>query len=198
MAVHSCCNEKSRYPPSEKTADDPDSQVILCPFLRIVKPDDSGFLSFVGSLANNGLGHVSAAAVTFLVTSMQKGVLAGLRGETPDLSQLDQVRRVSHSDLYQSSPKDVSRLLTEASVEGRVSVQDLVDVKKYIAQKMGVTPSHASKTETYIAFLFAGGNLDTGTVGLEDILAFLAGERPAKTGQVSITRQLRAEQLGKF
>ena len=66
--------------------------------------------------------------------------------------------------------------------DGYVSLQDLVDIKLWIAEQEGLSegPSTISQIETNIAFIRAGGNYtDTLLVNMQDVLNFiLQGQRP--------------------
>lgn len=46
-------------------------------------------------------------------------------------------------------------------------------------ERTGVTPNEASRIETALLFVRAGGDAETWTVGLEDVFRLIAGQRPS-------------------
>ncbi|MEM6638118.1 MAG: hypothetical protein AAF667_19790 [Pseudomonadota bacterium] len=119
-----------------------------------------------------------ALIVATMVTYSQKGLLAVLRHEAPDIYRLDQVPGISHEDLYRNCIPELREMAQARAVDGLITLQDLVELKEWVAEKVGVTPSEASKTETALLFVRSGGNLEAWTVELDDVFRLLTGQRP--------------------
>ena len=62
--------------------------------------------------------------------------------------------------------------------DGLITLQDLVEMKEWVADQVGVVPGEASKTETALLFVRSGGDLEAWTVGLEDVFRLLNGQMP--------------------
>ena len=104
--------------------------------------------------------------------------MAVLRHEAPDIYRLDQVQGISHDDLYQKYIPELRVMARARAVEGQITLQDLVEMKEWVADQVGVTPKEASKTETSLLFVRSGGDLRAWTVGLEGVFQLLNGKRP--------------------
>ena len=116
-----------------------------------------------------------------------------LRGEAPDLRRLDEVPGVSHPDLYGAYPEVVRTRVEERAVDGRITLQDLVDIKIELARRAGVRRIRlSSRLETCLAFMRAGGELRTETVDAEAVLTLLAGRWPEVDAFVKIDPTGRA------
>ena len=153
-------------------------RAILCPFLAMNPPDTTNVWTFARGCADNGQAYSMALIVATMVTYSQKGLWAVLRHEAPDIYRLDQVPGISHDDLYQNFIPDLRQMAAERAVEGQITLQDLVEMKEWVADQVGVVPGEASKTETALLFVRSGGDLSDWTVGLEDVFRLLSGQRP--------------------
>ena len=167
------------------------SKDILCPFLRSVQPDVSGIWKFTSDLSSKGkMDRIMALFVAFDVTKKQKGLWAALTGQVPDLYRLDQVPGVSHPDLYRHQLDEVKEHLEKAvDSDGFVTLQDVVEAKKFVADKVGVKSEEmmdSSKFETVLLFLGSGGDLETNKVKVTDLMTLLQGQRPANAGSINV------------
>jgi hypothetical protein len=180
---------------SNKSEESKPDTAIKCPFLRMISPDTSNIWRFVGDCHKNGVALLEAFAATGLVVVRQKGWLAFLRGEAPDLYRLDQVRGVSHEDLYLPYLPQVKAKVQALSRNGQISMQDLADIKEWIAAQEGVSVSSASKLETVILFIRAGGELDSGLIEADDALRMIEGYEPKKNGVVTFGSIKQARKL---
>lgn len=174
---------------------------VLCPFLRIVQPDTSSLSAFTQDIIDAGVSPFLATAQSSILTAFQegKGFRAVLRDEAIDVERLDELQAgINSPDYYQLFPEAVAQRLTDVSMDGMVTLQDLVDVKLWVAGEVGVVPNDTSKISTYFSFLFPGGDLDTGLVELDDVLKFLNGEMPDHTGFLDVVKLGRAAALAPF
>ncbi len=153
-------------------------RAILCPFLAMNPPDTTNVWTFARGCVDNGQSYSMALIVATMVTYAQKGLWAVLRHEAPDIYRLDQVPGISHDDLYQNYIPELREMAVARAVEGQVTLQDLVEMKEWVADQVGVTPGEASKTETALLFVRSGGDLTKWTVALEDVFRLLNGQRP--------------------
>ncbi|MGX9355138.1 hypothetical protein ACS3SW_08235 [Roseobacteraceae bacterium S113] len=162
------------------TPEPPESadNVIHCPFLAMNPPDTTNLWTFARGCVDNGQSYAMALFVATMVTYSQKGLLAVLRHEAPDIYRLDQVPGISHDDLYQDFIPELRDIAETRARDGYINLQDLVEMKEWVAEQVGVTPGKASKTETALLFVRSGGDLNTWTVGLEDVFRLLSGQRP--------------------
>jgi hypothetical protein len=98
-------------------------------------------------------------ALAFGATLNQQGLWAALTGRAPDVFRLEEVPGISHLDLYQFRLDGVQSRLEARAVNGEVSLQDMIEVKKWVATDTGVSNiSLISKGETVLLFLLAGGD----------------------------------------
>ncbi|MEM6891291.1 MAG: hypothetical protein AAF636_24635 [Pseudomonadota bacterium] len=65
------------------------------------------------------------------------------------------------------------------AVAERLTLQDLVTMKEWVARQLKVIPNEASRIETALLFVRAGGRVEDWTVGLEDVFLLLSGKTPA-------------------
>lgn len=158
---------------------DDDGTAITCPFLAMNPPDTTNMWSFTRGCTENGMDCAMAVFVTAQVTYQQKGFLAVLRHEAPDIYRLREVRGVSHDDRYALFQEEICVLADNVVVDGRLTLQDLVVRKEWVAKEMDVIPSEASRVETARLFVHAGGDFENWTVGMEDVFRLLAGQRPS-------------------
>jgi hypothetical protein len=180
---------------SNKSAESKPEAAIKCAFLRMAPPDTSNMWRFARDCQKNGLGLLEGLAVGGLVVVGQKGKLALLRGEAPDLYSLDKVKGVSHEDLYLPYLPQVKAKVQALSHNGQLSLQDLAEIKEWIAAQEGVSVSSASKLETVILFIRAGGELDSGLIDADDALRMIEGYEPKKSGLVTFGSIKQARKL---
>lgn len=175
------------HPPIRNTAGwtgQPD-ETIKCAFLRMVVPDTTNMFTFLSDVVASGLDSPGAVQVANLVVSLQQGNKALVEGKAPDIYRLAEVPGISHLDLYLPFIENVTAMLEKAeNAAGEVTLQDLIDVKVWIAKQVNVLVSAASQTETEILFIRAGGNLQTGTIPTTDVLALVQGFPPKHLHQV--------------
>ena len=155
---------------------------ILCPFFKTLQPDTSWSLPFLWDVVFHGnVGVVLAKALIFGAVVAQKGFFTALFGGVLDLERLDQVPGVSHLDLYNSQFEGVSERLNAAAIDGFVTLSDLVEVKKWVAEVNMVDSINIfSQGETVFVFLGAGGNLGEDKVLAADVLRFLQSDWEVK------------------
>ena len=155
-----------------------EDHAILCPFLAMNPPDATNVWTFARGCAENGQSYSMALIVATMVTYSQKGLWAVLRHEAPDIYRLDQVPGISHDDLYQNHIPELREFAATRAVEDQITLQDLVEMKEWVADQIGVVPGEASKTETALLFVGSGGDLDAWTVDLDDVFRLLSRQRP--------------------
>jgi hypothetical protein len=158
----------------------PDAK-ILCPFLAMAPPPTRDALVFARGAAKNGMSGAMAAFVTLQITAQQKGMVALLRLEAPDLYRLDEVPGVSHDTRFARHLPALRAQADALAVDGRITFQQLVDLKRWVGEQEGhrIERGTASEIETSLAFLRAGGSLETWTVDVHELFTLLNGERPA-------------------
>jgi len=161
-------------------------------------PDTSNRRVFVRDCHRHGMARFMAFLVASQVTSKQQGLWAALRGRAPDVRALDKVPGVSHTDLYNSHRDEVDRRLEKADTDGFVTLQDLVGVKEWIADREQVEVSEPSRIETALLFVRAGGDLSTGHVATTDVLTLLDGRAPSGGGEVTVTTLRRARKAARW
>lgn len=154
---------------------------ILCPFLAMAPPSTRNALVFARGAAQNGMSGVMALFVTLQITLQQKGPVALLRLEAPDLHRLDEVPGVSHDTRFARHLPALRVRADALAVDGRITFQQLVDLKRWVGEQEGkrIEPGTPSEIETSLAFLRAGGSLETWTVSVHDLFTLLNGEPPA-------------------
>ncbi|MEO1654116.1 MAG: hypothetical protein AAFU64_11250, partial [Bacteroidota bacterium] len=143
---------------------------IKCPFLAIAKPSTKNLSSFIKDVNKAGMSYQMALGASYQVGIGQNGLWATLFGKAPDIYKLENVHGISHCDRYNRYLSDVKRLLKEREINDQISLQDLVDIKEWIAEQEGVEINSASKQETALLFGYAGGDLETQKVYTEDII----------------------------
>ena len=178
----------------------PPGKDITCPFSKMVQPDTSSYWSFVEDFHTKGnMGRVLASVITFETTRKQKGLWAAMTGEVPDLCTFDQVPGVSHKDKYSSQLAGVKSRIEVASIDGFVTLQDLVDIKKWVAEVEGVVDIvDSSKGETVLTFLSAGGDLVTQKVNASNVLSILQSKPIEEIGETTLSRVLEGGNLAKW
>ena len=152
-----------------------DGSTVTCPFLAMSPPDTTNMWSFASGCTENGM----ALFVTVQVTYQQKGLISVLRHEAPDIYRLREVHGVSHDDRYAPYQDELRNQAKDLAVDGRLTLQDLVVLKEWVANELNVVPNEASRIETALLFVRAGGDLETWSVGMEDVFRLVAGQRPS-------------------
>ncbi|MEM7336198.1 MAG: hypothetical protein AAF490_29225 [Chloroflexota bacterium] len=170
---------------------------IKCPFLAMAMPP-SDFQGFVRACQNYGMSYPMALLVTCQVTTRQKGFLALLKGETPDLHRLDEVEGISHTDLYSAYLSEARTMANEIAVDGQITLQDLVTIKEWIASQENVSIIDSSKIETALIFLGAGGDLETSLVSVDDVFTLLQGIQPSSYGEVTPAKLAQARKMARW
>ena len=111
---------------------------------------------------------------------------------------LDQVPGVSHCDLYQAYLPELHSMAKDREVNNQITLQDLVEMKKWIAEKEEVEIIEPSKIETALVFVRAGGNFETGKVSTEDVFHVLEGRALENPGIVSMGKMNRARAMANW
>lgn len=167
---------------------DSTNKKFLCPFLTIAQPDTTGYKEFAKSCEEAGMDYNMAKFVAKDIGARQLGKKAVKEGKTPDLMRLDEVDGISHADLYQKYLEQVAIWMENKEVDGKVTLQDLVKIKQYIARLESVEIQKSSKIETALLFIGAGGNLENWTVKSSDVLLFLNHDLPSVPIEVTIKK----------
>lgn len=172
---------------------------IKCPFVGMVKPDTKNLWTFCSDCAEGGISMFMGLIFVFLITGCQQGWWAALKGHAPDIHQLGQVRTISHPDVFAAYLQDVISQIHEAKdSDGNITLQTLVDMKKWIAEQEGIEMKGmmpTSKTETALLFLGGSGDLTTGKVKGDEIIKLLHSIRPEKKIVVNFSRLRAAEKM---
>lgn len=179
------CGLALGYMTTPDPADD-DGSGITCPFLAMNPPNTTNMWTFARGCTKNGMDYAMAIIVTMQVTYYQKGLMAVLRHEAPDIYRLREVPGISHDDRYALFQPELRAQAQQLAVDGRLKLQDLVLLKEWVANELGVAPNEASRIETALLFVRAGGDFGTWTVGMEDVFRLIAGLRPSVDAVVTI------------
>lgn len=139
-----------------------------------------------------------ALFVVLQVTAKQKSLSAALRGETPDLYALDKVPGVSHTDLYRTYLTELREQSETLESDGQLTLQDLVDMKEWVARQEHVEVIDSSRIETALLFVRAGGDLSTGKVATSDVFELLQGRAPSSKSQVTASTLSKAQKMAKW
>lgn len=172
-----------------------DSPEIKCPFLKFVQPATTSLSAFAQDAEKAGMDYWMAIGVAMQVTWQQKGMLAALSGEVPDLYALERVPGVSHCDLYTSYIPELREMARDLDQEGTLHLQDLVSMKQWVAREEQVEIIESSRIETALLFVRAGGDFETGRVNTENVFAVLEAIGPENPGLVTIERMNRARDM---
>ncbi|MEI4263374.1 hypothetical protein [Roseovarius sp. D0-M9] len=146
--------------------------------------DTTNIRTFAQSCSANGQSYSMAVLIGSNVTYHQKGSMAFLRQEAPDIYRLDEVPTVSDDDLFQLFIPDLPEMAEARAVEGQTTLQDIVEMKEWGAAQTGVIPNEASRAETALLFK-SGGDMDNWTVGLDRVFRMMAGQRPGVDADVT-------------
>lgn len=175
-----------RTRPIPECADGNETAQIQCPFLAISKPSTESRSAFMEDVQKAGMDDAMALGATMQVGVSQNGVWSTLFGKAPDIYNLENVHGISHCDRYNRYTKEVEFQLKEREIDGQVSIQDLVEIKEWIAEKENVEIISSSKQETALLFGYAGGNLETGKVFTDDIILLINNKMPARGGKMTL------------
>lgn len=178
--------------------DESNGRAITCPFLAMDPPEARNIWAFARSCETNGMAYSMALFVAAQITVQQKDILALLRHEAPDIYSLHQVPGVSHADRYGLYIVELRPLAQKVAVNGRLSMQDLVELKKWMAQQEGVEIIESSRIETALAFVRSGGDFDSWTVDMIEFFTLIAGNRPAVDEVVTLRKLEKARDAARW
>ncbi len=159
---------------------------IKCPFLAITQPSMKSRSDFIDDIENAGMEPAMAVFVATQITWQQKGLGAVLGGVAPDIYQLTDVHGISHCDLFGRYLPELKVMARKLEKEGLLTIQDLVTMKQWVAAQEGIAVIESSQIETSLAFLGAGGSLETGLVETNNFFAFMKGERLSAENGITI------------
>ncbi len=185
-----------RTRPIPECADD--TSQIQCPFLAISKPSTESRSAFMEDVQKAGMDQSMAFGATMQVGVSQNGLWSTLFGKAPDINNLDKVHGISHCDRYNRYTEEVGKQLKEREVDGKIGIQDLVEIKEWIAEKEGVEIISSSKQETALLFGYAGGNLETGKVFTEDIILLINNKMPTRGGKMTLELFEKSQELAQW
>ncbi len=171
---------------------------IKCPFLAFAKPSIENRSAFVNDVEKFGMDRTMAQFVALQVGWQQKGLWSILRGEAPDIYSLESVHGVSHCDLYSSYLPELEQEARSLEVNGQITLQDLVQMKKWVAQQLQVEVVESSQIETALLFVKAGGDLETQKVYTEDVFTLLKGQRPGRDALINADLLRKARELSNW
>jgi len=171
---------------------------IKCPFLAIAKPSTESLSNFIADVEKAGMSSQMAFGASYQVGIGQNGLWSTFMGKAPNIYDLESVHGISHCDRYNRYLADVTRLLEEREIQHQVTLQDLVQVKEWIAEQEGIEPNSASKQETALLFGYAGGDLETQKVYTEDILLLINGIMPPRGGTMNLELFNKAQELANW
>lgn len=190
----------SQYP-EVTTGEVPENLNIMCPFLRMIErtglysSDDGepGVLS--QATVVSGTTEFGCDSLFCTTLASTTGNRQGLAGDI-NIEALASVPDISHecgltfafggqqvSDAIREDTLD--RLFALSDAEGRLTYNDLLNVKLEICAEQGVTITDLGEGEVKLIFAFLGG-VDRGFVDFSDVDAFLHAQLP----QTITTRRL--------
>ncbi len=171
---------------------------IKCPFLAIAKPSTESRTAFVNDVEKAGMDRFMANFVAVQVGWQQNGLWSVIKGEAPDIYSLDKVHGVSHCDLFSKFLPELEEMVKTKEIDGQITLQDLVEMKKWVAKQVKVEISEPSKIETSLLFVKAGGNLETQKVYTEDIFMLLKGIKPKRDSPINVDLLDKSKALAKW
>lgn len=171
---------------------------IKCPFLAISKPSMESRTAFVNDVEKFGMDRTMATFVAVQVGWQQNGLWSVLKGEAPDIYSLDKVHGVTHCDLFSKYLPELEAMAKAKEIDGQITLQDLVEMKKWVAQQVQVEISEPSKIETSLLFVKAGGNLETQKVYTEDVFMLLKGIKPKRDAPINIELLDKSKAIAKW
>ena len=128
----------------------------------------------------------------------QNGLWSVIKGEAPDIYSLDKVHGVSHCDLFSEFLPELEEMAKTKEIDGQITLQDLVEMKKWVAKQVQVEISEPSKIETSLLFVKAGGNLETQKVYTEDVFMLLKGIKPKRDSPINVELLDKSKALAKW
>ena len=160
----------------------------------MIKPRTDNMFTFMADLHRSGISWLFSLFFTVSVTYLQLGYKEALALHAPNIYVLKEVTGVTHDDKYVSYMSFTRQFLdNNKDDEGMITIQQLVDLKHECAKKANVEEIiGASKIETVLTFLAAGGDVDSGKVRIEEVWRFLNGKRPSGEINISWWRVFRA------
>lgn len=171
---------------------------IKCPFLVIAKPSMESRAAFVNDVEKFGMDKTMANLVAIQVGWQQNGLWSVIKGDAPDIYALDKVHGVTHCDLYSNYLPELEEQAKQLEVDGQITLQNLVEMKKWVAMLEHVEPNEPSKIETALVFVKAGGNLETQKVYSEDVFTLLKGIRPKRDAFITMELMYQARELSNW
>jgi hypothetical protein len=174
------------------------TSTIKCPFLAISKPSMESRSAFVDDVEKFGMDRTMATFVAVQVGFQQNGLWSVVKGDAPDIYALEKVHGVTHCDLYSNYLLELEQQAKEKEVDGQITLQDLVEMKKWVAKQTSVEISEPSKIETSLLFVKAGGNLETQKVYTEDVFMLLKGIKPKRDAPINVTLLNKSKALAKW
>ena len=174
------------------------SAQIKCPFLAISRPSMESREAFVDGVEQFGMDRTMAQFVAIQVSWQQNGLWSVLKGDAPNIYALDQVHGVTHCDLFSKYLPELEEQAKAKEIDGQITLQDLVQMKKWLAQQEQVDVSEPSKIETSLLFVKAGGNLETQKFYTEDVFMLLRGTKPHRDAPINVTLLNQSKSLAKW
>lgn len=174
------------------------TSAIKCPFLAISKPSTESRTAFINDVEKFGMDRTMATFVAIQVGWQQNGLWSVLKGEAPDFYALDKVHGVTHCDLFSKFIPELETMAKAKEIEGQITLQDLVEMKKWVAKQVNVEISEPSKIETSLLFVKAGGNLATQKVYTEDVFMLLNGVKPKRDAPIDVELLNKSKALAKW
>ncbi len=171
---------------------------IKCPFLAFSKPSMESRKAFVDDVEKFGMERSMAQFVAIQVGWQQNGFWSVVKGEAPDIYNLNNVHGVTHCDLFSKYLPELEQQAKALEVNGQITLQDLVEMKKWVAQQEHVEPNEPSKIETALVFVKAGGNLETQKVYSEDVFTLLRGIQPKRDALINLDLMSQARSLANW
>jgi len=170
-----------------------ESGEILCPFFKAANPNTSSNDNFIYDLSVAGCDKAFCGPLA-RGAALYQMPLQALFGKVLDIFRLDQIPTISHTDLYNNYPEEVTRQINQAITDtsGMIYLQDLVNIKLWVAEQAGVdSPNVFSRGEVIFLFLRSGGDLDTEQVKAANVLTMLSGKFPNQTSRIGILNFLK-------
>lgn len=174
---------------------------IRCPFFKAAKPDTTSNDNFIYDLSVAGCDKNFCGPLARGAAILQRPLQAIFEGGVVDIFRLDEIPLVSHADLYNNYPKEVTQQINNAISDssGMIYLQDLVNIKLWVAKQAGVeSPNIFSRGEVVFLFLRSGGDLDTERVAAADVLTMLAGTFPNQKSRIGVINFLKGSWKADF
>jgi hypothetical protein len=166
---------------------------IACPFIRAVDPDTTTWTAFIQDLADGGCSRAVCAPLAIATTQAQQGFLNASTFHVVDVTRLDEVPSGTKYSIYPDEVEQRMRQAATTNADGMITLQDLVDIKLWVAEQEGVDqPTLASKGETIVLFLRSGGDTGSWKVNPDNVLTLLGGTLPDDESTVGVFNVMRA------